>query len=109
VSVAKRFWIPIYIPPPFQVAPPWNPTVDQPPVDWRDFERLQSDPPDESLPLILSERAVAAAAWEGSVAEEFSTTFCNRPFSEIMVRDQNEVLPCPFHEKPLGLLSEGKR
>ena len=28
--------------------------------------------------------------------------------SEIMVRDQNEVLPCPFHEKPLGLLSEGK-
>jgi hypothetical protein len=25
-----------------------------------------------------------------------------------MVRDQNEVLPCPFHEKPLGLLSEGK-
>jgi len=108
VSVAKRFGIPIYIPPPFEVAPPWNPTGDQPLVDWRDFERLQSDPPDESLPLILSERAVAAPAWEGSVAEEFSTTFCNRPFSEIMVRDQNEVLPCPFHEKPLGLLSEGK-
>ena len=42
------------------------------------------------------------------MAEEFSTTFCNRPFSEMMVRDQDEVLPCPWHEKPLGLLSDGK-
>ena len=25
-----------------------------------------------------------------------------------MVRDQEEVLPCPWHEKTLGRLSEGK-
>ena len=60
------------------------------------------------LPLPGSAPPVTTPPWEGSVAEEFATTFCNRPFSEIMVRDQNEVLPCPFHEKPLGLLSEGK-
>jgi MoaA/NifB/PqqE/SkfB family radical SAM enzyme len=62
---------------------------------------------DESAPIPRS-RDLDVPPWEGSVAEEFSTTFCNRPFSEIMVRDQNEVLPCPWHEKPLGLLSEGK-
>jgi hypothetical protein len=107
VSAAKQLGIPIYLPPPFAMAQPWSPPVDQPPVDWRDFEGLQSDPPGDSLPRILLERT-AARAWEGWVAEEFSTTFCNRPFSEIMVRDQNEVLPCPFHEKPLGFLSEGK-
>ena len=28
--------------------------------------------------------------------------------SEIMVRDQEEVLPCPWHGKTLGRLSEGK-
>jgi MoaA/NifB/PqqE/SkfB family radical SAM enzyme len=60
------------------------------------------------LPAIPEYSSDRSCAWEGTVAEEFSTTFCNRPFSEIMVRDQNEVLPCPFHEKPLGLLSEGK-
>jgi MoaA/NifB/PqqE/SkfB family radical SAM enzyme len=43
-----------------------------------------------------------------TVAEEFSTTFCERPFSEIMIRDQEEVLPCPWHGKTLGRLSEGQ-
>ncbi len=77
-------------------------------MDWSDFERVQPDAADEALPIVPPAIDDPSTAWEGSVAEEFSTTFCNRPFSEIMVRDQNEVLPCPWHEKPLGLLSEGK-
>lgn len=107
MAEADRLGMPIYLPPSFAGADPWAPAVDEPAVDWSDFEKAQPDAAGEGpAPLPPPDRA--APAWEGSVAEEFSTTFCNRPFSEIMVRDQNEVLPCPFHEKPLGLLSEGK-
>ena len=105
---ANRCDLSIFLPPPFEAAAAWTPSVDEPAVSWSDFEKVQPDLAGDEPPPILSARDRATPAWEGSVAEEFSTTFCNRPFSEIMVRDQNEVLPCPFHEKPLGLLSEGK-
>ncbi len=102
---ANRLGIPIYLPPAFVDAPSWDGEADQPPVRWEDFECVEPDAASDFVPRPpLREHS----SWEGSVAEEFATTFCNRPFSEIMVRDQNEVLPCPWHEKPLGLLSEGK-
>ncbi len=104
---ANRLDIPLYLPPPFDDAGEWS-ARNEPAVDWSDFKRVQPDSPSEGLPLVPLRLDEASTAWEGSVAEEFSPTFCNRPFSEIMVRDQDEVLPCPWHEKPLGLLSEGK-
>jgi len=108
IAEANRLGIPIYLPPPFAGAEPWVPAADEPAVDWSDFENVVPDAAgDESAPIPRS-CDLEVPPWEGSVAEEFSTTFCNRPFSEIMVRDQNEVLPCPWHEKPLALLSEGK-
>ncbi|HEY3661926.1 MAG TPA: radical SAM protein [Chthoniobacterales bacterium] len=102
---AKRLGMAIYLPPPFVDAPPWDGAAEQPPIRWEDFERVEPDPAGENVPHPPSRQH---SSWEGTVAEEFATTFCNRPFSEIMVRDQNEVLPCPWHEKPLGFLSEGK-
>jgi MoaA/NifB/PqqE/SkfB family radical SAM enzyme len=105
---ANRLGVPLYLPPPFEDAGEWFPPAGDPVVDWSEFERVEPDGPNEALPLVPARVAEPSIAWEGSVAEEFSTTFCNRPFSEIMIRDQNEVLPCPWHEKPLGLLSEGK-
>ncbi|HEY0725204.1 MAG TPA: radical SAM protein, partial [Pyrinomonadaceae bacterium] len=108
VSETSRLEMQYYLPPPFSDASPWKPTHDLP-VDWSDFERLAAQSP-AGLNATVPEgpRARSGFSWEGTVAEEFSTTFCNRPFSEIMVRDQEEVLPCPWHEKTLGRLSEGK-
>ena len=105
---ANRLGVPLYLPPPFDGTREWSPSPDDQVIDWSDFERVQPDRPNEMLPVVPMQVDESSIAWEGSVAEEFSTTFCNRPFSEIMVRDQNEVLPCPWHEKPLGLLSEDK-
>jgi MoaA/NifB/PqqE/SkfB family radical SAM enzyme len=105
---ANRLGVPFYLPPPFEGTGEWSPLVDDQVIAWSNFERVQPDRPNESLPVVPPQVDESSIAWEGSVAEEFSTTFCNRPFSEIMVRDQNEVLPCPWHEKPLGLLSEDK-
>ncbi|CAN5608640.1 hypothetical protein BH18VER2_BH18VER2_02200 [soil metagenome] len=106
LAEAVRLGIPIYLPPAFADAPPWDDAAQMPPVRWEDFARVEPDPAGDILPN--PPRSHEHSSWEGTVAEEFATTFCNRPFSEIMVRDQNEVLPCPWHEKPLGLLSEGK-
>ncbi len=108
MAEANRLSIPIYLPPPFEVADLWMPSIDELQADWSDFEKVRADATGDGPAPIPPAQERATPAWEGSVAEEFSTTFCNRPFSEIMVRDQNEVLPCPWHEKPLGLLSEGK-
>jgi MoaA/NifB/PqqE/SkfB family radical SAM enzyme len=108
LAEANRLGVPLYLPPPFAGAGEWFPPGDDPVVDWSDLERVQPDRLNEALPLVPARIDESSTAWEGSVAEEFSTTFCNRPFSEIMVRDQDEVLPCPWHEKPLGLLSDGK-
>lgn len=105
---AKRLGVPVYMTPPLEAGGGWTPSADEPVVDWSDFDRTQPDPPNELPPKISRRIGSDPNRWEGSVAEEFSTTFCNRPFSEIMVRDQEEVLPCSWHEKPLGLLSEGK-
>jgi MoaA/NifB/PqqE/SkfB family radical SAM enzyme len=105
---SKRLGVPLYLTPPLEQAGTWAPSVDEPVVGWSDFERVQPDAPSQVLPTVPPHADDPSATWEGSVAEEFSTTFCNRPFSEIMVRDQEQVLPCPWHAKPLGLLSEGK-
>jgi MoaA/NifB/PqqE/SkfB family radical SAM enzyme len=106
VAEAARVGMPIYLPPAFAEGPAWDGAAEQLPVRWEDFERAAPDPAGDSIPT--PPRSRGGSSWEGTVAEEFATTFCNRPFSEIMVRDQNEVLPCPWHERPLGLLSEGK-
>ena len=36
--------------------------------------------------------------------EFFADVYCERPFTEVMIRDQREVLPCPWHQKVLGEL-----
>ncbi|MGI8430864.1 MAG: radical SAM/SPASM domain-containing protein [Chthoniobacterales bacterium] len=108
LAEANRLGVGIFLPPAFAGAGSWTPPLEEPEVDWTDFNHVQPQPSGEALPALTKYSNDRSRIWEGSVAEEFSTTFCNRPFSEITLRDQNEVLPCPFHEKPLGFLSEGK-
>jgi len=93
------------LPPPFETDEQWLPQ-NEPEVSFSDFDSVVADGSSgERLKLPMRK---ALGDLEGSVAHEFSTTFCNRPFSEIMIRDQEEVLPCPWHRKTLGRLSEGK-
>jgi len=108
LAEAQRLRIHVYLPPPFAGAEPWSPRAGRVDIDLSDFEGVRPDPSGDSFPFVPCDLDDQLSSWEGSVAEEFSTTFCSRPFSEITVRDQEEVLPCPWHAKPLGLLSEGK-
>ena len=91
----------------FDTAEEWLPE-NEPEVTLSDFDSVVPDPSGPQGLQVKTCSPGAFASLAGSVAEEFSTTFCNRPFSEIMIRDQDEVLPCPWHGKTLGRLSEGK-
>lgn len=95
------------LPPAFETNEQWLPE-NEAEVSFADFDSVVPDSSAASDVPIRMYSGRALGDLEGSVADEFSTTFCNRPFSEIMVRDQNEVLPCPWHRKTLGRLSEGK-
>jgi MoaA/NifB/PqqE/SkfB family radical SAM enzyme len=96
-----------YLPAAFETTEQWRPE-NEPEVSFNDFDSVVADAPAPQGPQMKAARLVAPGDSAGSVAEEFSPTFCNRPFSEIMIRDQDEVLPCPFHTQPRGRLSEGK-
>lgn len=96
-----------FLPAPFETDEQWFPQ-DEPEISFNDFNSVVPDRgPELETKIKIPPRRIGGGL-EGSVADEFSTTFCNRPFSEIMVRDQEEVLPCPWHRKTLGRLSEGK-
>ena len=96
-----------YLPDAFETTEQWSPE-NEPEVSWSDFDAVVPDPPGPQELQIKPRLPGTLAGLAGSVAEEFSTTFCERPFSEIMIRDQEEVLPCPWHGKTLGRLSEGQ-
>jgi|ERR1700730_78337 len=97
-----------YLPATFPTDERWSPSV---PIktDLADFYSVAADPAGTHLPqrdrLQVVDQQYASRQ---SVQEEFASTFCARPFSEITLRDQEEVLPCPWHDKPLGYLRDGK-
>lgn len=49
-----------------------------------------------------------ARSTAGTTAEEFSGLFCERPFTEVMIRNQDEILPCAWHRNVLGRLADGR-
>jgi MoaA/NifB/PqqE/SkfB family radical SAM enzyme len=61
-----------------------------------------------SQPPQCTSHTLPTRSTAGTTAEEFSGLFCERPFTEIMVRNQDEILPCAWHRKVLGHLGEGK-
>jgi len=109
VAATKRLGVECCLPPSFETIGRWSP-VNEPQVDMSDFERVVTQEPSTGSAGSATNgvKTQPAFIWEGTVTEEFLPTFCHRPFSEIMIRDQDEVLPCPWHGKTLGRLSEGR-
>ena len=87
-----------YLPEAFETAEQWSPE-NEPEISWSDFDSVVPYPPGPHELQIKPRQPESFAGLAVLVAEEFSTTFCERPFSEIMIRDQEEVLPCPWHGK----------
>ena len=107
VAAAAALEMDYFLPEAFDTAEQWLPE-GEPEVSLNDFDSVAPDPPGPQVSRSRKRAPEALGSLAASVAEEFSTTYCERPFSEIMIRDQDEVLPCPWHGKTLGRLSEGK-
>ena len=106
---AQACGIHYYLPAVFETDESWLPESEMD-VTLDDFLAVQPDEAGPHLPESTRGANLPALeeTWEGSAGEEFSGVFCNRPFSEILVRDQNEVLPCAWYREALGRLDDGK-
>ncbi len=108
----RRFGVDIIIPPPFETSEEFSPE-GVPAVDLSDFESVEPDPPVGDVPVPKKfPRGFKPRVIRGTAVHLFSKRipgiYCERPFSEITILDQERILPCPWYEKPLGKVSEGK-
>ncbi len=74
-----------------------------------DFYAVQSDAAGSEVPTpkTFPDTFVTRKAINFS-NEFFGKTYCERPFSEVFIRNQKEVLPCAWHGKVMGRLDEGE-
>ena len=97
----------IYLPPPLpEVGGEESMTISEPTLDELRAAIAAVEEPAEAVdaaPFPTPARSTA-----GTTAEEFSGLFCERPFTELMIRNQDEILPCPWHRNVLGNLGDGK-
>lgn len=104
IAAAQREHISFYLPPALPTTDTWTPGPDEPAADLADFEAaLAAFTPDDAAPA-LAPRSTPPPAPE-TLAEVFGHTYCLRPFSEVVIRQQDDVMPCPWHRTALGQLS----
>jgi len=94
----------IYIPPPLEAAGPHDPSGD-PTVSLDEFHavlrELGEDPANDAG--ARPPRGDGA----GEPPMEIAQCFCDRPFREVMIRDQRDVYPCAWHKDRMGALGDG--
>jgi len=104
-KAAKRCGIEVSLPSAFNTSESFDPT-GLPEVDLGEFEAVSPDRAQGDLPV--PRKTPKITSLRGTSADTFSETFCEMPFSEIMIAGQDRVQPCPFYQGELGRLSEGK-
>lgn len=105
IVAAKAAGIEIYIPPSFATSIRHDPSGD--PVSKLDeFHTLLLELGDNPLETTTS-GATTTASTEKNHIHESAHFFCDRPFSEVMVREQKDVYPCPWHQEKMGTLEDG--
>jgi MoaA/NifB/PqqE/SkfB family radical SAM enzyme len=88
----------LYIPPPFPDAGAHDPSTD-PVASLDEFHAVMAEA--GFSPRGAAPREQPAPPAQGRPTEA-SFCFCDRPFSEVMIRDQREAYPCAWHTEPMG-------
>lgn len=105
VAKARELGLPIFIPDPY---PGVAPHVDEDlsaQVDLAHYYAIEPDAGPEYLPLpkIFANGFLPQIPLNPE-EEFFGEAYCDRPFSEVLIRNQREVLPCAWHKKVMGEL-----
>lgn len=99
-AAAAAEGIDVFLPPPFASEGRHDPSGD--PVctldEFHEVLRALGEEPHETLPA-----AHAPEEESSGPIPESAHFFCDRPFTEVMIRDQN-VYPCPWHREKLGTI-----
>ena len=101
VAAAQAASVEIYLPPPFETAARHNPAAD-PPANLIEFHELLRSLGEH--PLTDPEPPPAKERGPAPEPHESAHCFCDRPFSEVMIREQRDVYPCPWHTEKMGVL-----
>jgi MoaA/NifB/PqqE/SkfB family radical SAM enzyme len=107
LASAKAQGVAVCIPPPLPSTTDFDPR-SEPVATLQDLRRAVTRAPAVSGSVPSTPFPAPTRELDGTPAEVFHRLFCTRPFSEIMIRDQDEILPCPFYKQVLGRLSSGR-
>ncbi|MBN2028629.1 radical SAM protein [bacterium] len=108
IEEGKRKQITVFIPDPFDSSAKWNPNND-PTAELSDYESVIPDIHFGKIPMPKTfPEGYQARNFQGKIFKHFGKVQCLRPFTEIMIREMDEVLPCPWFGSVLGKLSNDK-
>ena len=99
IAAATACGLDIYIPPALPAADTHDPAGD-PVVTLEEFHAVLRESGED--PPVDAEIPRPAAAPERQL--ETSHCFCDRPFREVMIREQRDVYPCAWHQEKMGTL-----
>lgn len=107
---AKRHRIDVLVPPAFVTSETFDP-ASLPEADLSEVDAIAPDPDPEGPPPTPRRwpRGFRARQSRGTAAETFAKTFCERPFSELLIADQELIRPCAWYQGHLGKVSAGQR
>lgn len=108
LEVARRVGIDVTVPPLFETPETFS-VDEEAEVSLEEFEAVAPSPAKGETPTPRRfPKGFRSRHARGTAAEEFKATYCERPFSEVMISDQDLVRPCPWYQGHLGKLSDGQ-
>ncbi|MCP3960666.1 MAG: hypothetical protein GY719_22715, partial [bacterium] len=107
LEAARRLRVGVTIPPAYETQERFDASAEQV-ADLGDFKAVKADPAKGDVPVPRRfPRGFKPRHNRGTAAELFASTYCERPFSEIMIAEQDLVRPCPWYQGELGRISDG--
>ncbi|PTX98902.1 radical SAM protein [Opitutus sp. ER46] len=105
IAAGAAAGIVVYIPPALPTEATWSPGPDEPVADAATALAIIRGVPADAGELAPPKPKIPRVT-EARLQDIFGHLYCTRPFTEITIRNQDEVLPCPWHRVALGRLSE---
>ncbi|TVR49823.1 MAG: radical SAM protein [Puniceicoccaceae bacterium] len=106
LTACREHGLEAYLPPPLPGGADHDPATD-PAVTLDDFHAAAAALGPVGDPPVGSAFPAPARDVTETPFTEFNGLFCDRPFNEVMIRNQEEILPCAWHRNVLGRLGEG--
>lgn len=104
IAAAQREHLSFFLPPSMPTEEQWTPGPNEPVATLADVEAAFADYKPDEATVALAPRTAPGSVAE-PLTEVFGHTYCVRPFSEVVIRQQDEIMPCPWHRAALGRLS----